>query len=86
MNEILNQNRDYFQINKEFLKYLRISLYDDKQYILNSNYILKNSQSLYYKNLKPVSGGLFCTKIFGTLDNNACDCNNTINNEIYNII
>nr|AYQ95034.1 RNA polymerase beta' subunit [Palmellopsis texensis] len=83
--KLISEKTDSFILNayKADIKKLTIDLASSEKIrqwaekVLPSGKILGqviNSNTLHYKTLKPIKGGLFCDRIFGPLNNYECAC------------
>lgn len=67
---------------KKYLKKIKISPSSYNQILSISNGEITNSYTLGYNSLKPIYGGLFCEKIFGSNNPESCSCGElSINND-----
>ncbi|ASS47024.1 DNA-directed RNA polymerase beta' subunit [Candidatus Nasuia deltocephalinicola] len=71
---------------KKKLNKIKVSIPSPQQILsLSSGEIIK-SDTLNYKSLVPIKGGLFCDKIFGSSNINSCSCGKLININNENLV
>lgn len=60
--------------NLNSIKVVQISFPNTNQLLNLSHGEILNTNTINYKTLKPITGGLFCAKIFGSIKDNECLC------------
>lgn len=69
-NQMINNNVSDNDISSIYLQLL-----SEEDVLRISSGEVQNTETLHYRTLKPIKGGLFCESIFGPKNNFSCSCN-----------
>ena len=77
INAKLRSNLEIFLTPEKTIKNIEsisIKLYSHNEIIQDSCGEITSTETLHFRTFRPISGGLYCEKIFGSVDSYTCSC------------